>query len=194
MPKEVMFDEETALQKAKELFWRKGYNGTSMDELTKVTGLSRSSIYNSFGDKHRLFIQCLNHYKKNQHDKLMQSLVKHDSPLKKLQMIFRVSIDELTKDTDRKGCLIVNTTTELANLENNISVFAKGNMEDHEKFLQDLVKEGQQAGEINKSIPSLALARHLFNSLVGLKVMAQTTSDKKTLEDIAKVSLSVLQN
>ncbi|KIC93975.1 TetR/AcrR family transcriptional regulator [Flavihumibacter solisilvae] len=194
MPKEVMFDEETALQKAKELFWRKGYNGTSMDELTKAMGLSRSSIYNTFGDKQSLFIQSLNHYKKSQHDKLMQSLVKYDSPLKKLQAIFRVSIDELIKDTDRKGCLIVNTTTELANLENNISVFAKGNLEDHEKFLQDLVKKGQQSGEINKSIPSLALARHLFNSLIGLKVMAQTTGDKKTLDDIAKVSLSVLQN
>ena len=90
MPKEVMFDEETALQKAKKLFWRKGYNGTSMDELTKATGLSRSSIYNSFGDKYSLFIQCLNYYKKNQHDKLIQSLNKHDSPLKKLQTIFRL--------------------------------------------------------------------------------------------------------
>lgn len=194
MPKEVLFDEETALKKAKELFWLKGYNGTSMDELTKVTGLSRSSIYNSFGDKYSLFMQCLNYYKKCQYNKLAQSLGRLNSPLKKIQMVFRFSIDELVRDIDRKGCLIVNTTTELANLESNISLFAKGNMEDHEKFFQDLVKEGQQSGEINKSLPSLAIARHLFNSLVGLKVMAQTTSDKKTLDDIAKVSLSVLQN
>jgi TetR/AcrR family transcriptional repressor of nem operon len=123
---------------------------------------------------------------------LDQSLSKLNSPLKKIYRVFSFSIDELLNDKERRGCLIVNTTTELGNLENSISLFAKGNMEDHEKFFQDLVKEGQQSGEISKSLSSLTLARHLFNSLVGLRVIAQTTSDRKTLDDIARGSLSVL--
>ena len=58
---------------------------------------------------------------------------------------------------------------------------------------QQLIKEGQLTGEINKTLSPLATARHLYNCLVGLKIIAQTCNDKKTLEDIAKVSLSILQ-
>src|SRR5688572_26630215 len=112
MPNEVLFNEEETLQKATNLFWLKGYNGTSMDELTKITGLSRSSIYNSFGTKHSLFIQCLNYYKQNQYNNISQCLHKADSPLKKIQLLFRIEIDALIKDKGNKGCLIVNTTAE----------------------------------------------------------------------------------
>ena len=56
MPKTKQFDEAEVLEKAKELFTEKGYNGTSMDDLVQVTGLSRSSIYDTFGDKHGLFL------------------------------------------------------------------------------------------------------------------------------------------
>ena len=194
VPKEVLFDEEIVLQRATDLFWLKGYNGTSMDELTKVTGLSRSSIYNTFGDKYNLFLKCLDFYKSNQQDKLKQSLSKLSSPLKKLQMVFRFAIDEMANDKEQKGCLIVNTTAELANLEDRISLFVKGNMEEYEKLFQDWIKEGQHSGEISKSFSPLAVARHLYNTLSGLKIIAQTTNDKKALEDIAKVSLSVLQH
>lgn len=193
MPNEVLFNEEEALQKATNLFWLKGYNGTSMDELTKITGLSRSSIYNSFGTKHSLFIQCLNYYKQNQYNNISQCLHKADSPLKKIQLLFRIEIDDLIKDKDNKGCLIVNTTAELANLENKIASFVRRNMEDFENLFQQLIKEGQLTGEINKTLSPLATARHLYNCLVGLKIIAQTCNDKKTLEDIAKVSLSILQ-
>src|SRR5688572_89505 len=167
MPNEVLFNEEEVLQKATNLFWLKGYNGTSMDELTKATCLSRSSIYNSFGTKYNLFIQCLNHYKQNQYKALTLSLHRSDSSLNKIQLLFRLAIDDLTRDKDKKGCLIVNTTAELANLEDKISTFVKKNMEDFENLFQQLIKEGQQAGEINKSVSSLAVARHLYNCLVG---------------------------
>jgi TetR/AcrR family transcriptional repressor of nem operon len=164
-----------------------------MDELTKVTGLSRSSIYNSFGDKHGLFLQCLNYYKNSLLDTVMQSLEKWNSPLKKIEMVFKLSIDGLLKDKDRKGCLIVNTTTELANIEEEILLFMKEHSEQMEKLFQDWVKEGQQSGEISKSFPARALARHLFNSYSGIKIIAQTTNDRKTLDDIVNVALSVLK-
>jgi TetR/AcrR family transcriptional repressor of nem operon len=193
MPNEVLFNEEEALQNATNLFWLKGYNGTSMDELTKTTGLSRSSIYNSFGTKQNLFIQCLNYYKQIQHNNLANCLHKANSPLSKIQLIFSIAINDLIKDKDNKGCLIVNTTAELANIENKIAAFVKSNMADFVNLFQQLIKEGQLTGEMNRSLSPLATARHLYNCLVGLKITAQTTNDKKTLDDIVKVSLSVLQ-
>ncbi|KIC95011.1 TetR/AcrR family transcriptional regulator [Flavihumibacter solisilvae] len=193
MPREVSFDEDKVLQKATELFWLKGYNGTSMDELTIVTGLSRSSIYNSFGDKRALFLKCLEYYKHSQRAKLRKTLDKLKSPLKSIQMVFKFAVEELLMDKENKGCLIINTTTELANLEATIYSFVKGNMEDVEKMFHDWIKDGQESGEISKSFSAVALARHLYNSFSGLKIIAQTSKDRKALEDVVKVSLSVLK-
>jgi len=194
MPKEILFDEQKALQKATELFWLKGYNGTSMEELTKATGLNRSSIYNSFGDKHGLFIRCLNYYKDRQLDNLIQSVGKLNSPLKKIEGAFNSAIEALLKDKERKGCLFVNTITELANIEEEILLIMKENREQMEKIFEDWIKEGQRSGEISKSFSSLALAKHLFNSFSGLKIMIQSNSDHKSLKDIANLSLSVLKS
>src|SRR5215813_10954606 len=105
MPKEVLFDEDKAIKQATNLFWLKGYNGTSMDELTKATGLSRSSIYNSFGGKHTLFLKCLDYYKSFLYEALTPALEKLQSPLKKIETVFNSSIDALLKDKERKGCL-----------------------------------------------------------------------------------------
>src|SRR5262245_918608 len=182
MPKQVLFNEQGSLQKAMELFWLKGYNGTSMDDLTKATGLSRSSIYNSFGDKYSLFIQCLDYYKAYLFDKLTPALENLKSPVKKIETVFRHSIDGLLNDKERKGCLIVNTTAELANLEEGISLFVKDYEAELTGLFQNWIKEGQESGEISKLFSSLALSRYVFNSYSGLKITAQTNPDRKTLE------------
>ena len=59
------FDEDEVLDKAMYLFWNQGYNGTSMQDLVDGLGISRSSLYDTFGDKHSLFIKTLENYKKN---------------------------------------------------------------------------------------------------------------------------------
>ena len=193
MPNEVLFDEKKVLQKAMQLFWLKGYNGTSLDDLLKTTGLSRSSIYNSYGNKQGIFMQCLQYYRDWVLDTVTESVTKLKSPVKKIEIVFKISIDKLLKDKERKGCLIVNTATELANLEEEISLFMKGFEKELETLFQDWIKEGQQTGEISKSFSSLALSRHLYNSYQGIKIIAKTTNDRKTLEDIVNVSISVLK-
>jgi len=193
MPNEVLFDEKEVLQKAMQLFWLKGYNGTSLDDLLKTTGLSRSSIYNSYGNKQGIFMQCLQYYRDWLLNTVMEAITKLKSPVKKIEMVFKISVDKLLKDKERKGCLIVNTATELANLEEEISLFMKEFEKEWETLFQDWIKEGQLTGEISKSFSSLALSRHLYNSYQGIKIIAKTTNDRKTLEDIVNVSLSVLK-
>jgi len=192
MPKDVLFNEETVLQKATAIFWNKGYNGTSMDDLTKATGLSRSSLYNSFGDKHALFMRCLQYYLSDQQKALMKAVNTTDSPLKKIKIAFRNIIDVLLKDDKRNGCLMVNTTTELSNLDEEIGALALKNTNGMEHVFQQWVKEAQQQGEISKTFTPQAIARHLYNTYSGLHVNAQARPDRKSLEDIVKVALSVL--
>jgi TetR/AcrR family transcriptional repressor of nem operon len=87
-------------------------------------------------------------------------------------MVFRFTVDEILMDKDQKGCLTMNTTAELVNIKNRTSIFVKESMEEYEKFCQDWINEGLDAGEISRSFSFLAEARHLYTSLSGLKIMA----------------------
>jgi TetR/AcrR family transcriptional regulator, transcriptional repressor for nem operon len=192
MPKTKQFDEAAVLDKARDVFWKKGYNGSSMNELVKATGLSRSSIYDSFGDKHGLYTKTLQHYQESQRKMMLEAMPAHLSARKKIAWLFNNNIAESLGDRQRKGCFILNTTTELANVDNSMNRFVNSNMEAMEELFYLMVKEGQAAGDIGKRFIARALARNLFSSFSGLKVIGQTKPDKASLEEIVKVALSVL--
>src|SRR4030095_3759994 len=192
MPKTKQFDEVKVLNKAKDLFWKKGYNGTSIDELVQATGLSRSSLFRSFGDKHGLYLKTLKRYQQSQISLLQEGLPVNLSARKKITWLFQHYIAESLGDKNRKGCFILNTTTELANMDSRLSNFINAHLEAMEDLFYTLVKEGQVAGEITKKFTAKAMARNLFSSLNGLIIIGQTKPDKQMLEDIAKVALSVL--
>jgi len=192
MPKEILFDEEEVLRLSTELFWTRGYNATSMDELTRATGLSRSSIYNSFGGKHELFMRCLRYYLDDQQRQLHELAGKVKSVVPRITAAFEYAVEEILADRMRKGCMMVNTTTEMVNQDKDIAAVAADNMERMEGIFSDWIKEGQAAGEIDTAFKPQALARHLFNTYSGLKVSGKTRPDRKTLEDIVAVALSVL--
>jgi TetR/AcrR family transcriptional regulator, transcriptional repressor for nem operon len=192
MPKNKQFNEIEVLDKAKDLFNKKGYNGTSMDELVQATGLSRSSIYDTFGDKYSLYLQSLNHYKKQTQSSIEKALEKITSPRKKIQTFFDNTIQDILNDTNRKGCLMINATTELAGADTKIATMACINMEEMEEKFYRWIKEGQVAGEISKSFAPRSLSRHLYNTVTGLRVTGKTKPDKTLLKDIVKTSLALL--
>jgi TetR/AcrR family transcriptional repressor of nem operon len=193
MPKEILFDEQSALQQATELFWTKGYNGTSIDELTKATGLSRSSIYNTFGGKHALFMRSLRFYLDDQQRQLGGLGGKVGHAAERFRVLFRSAIEDILSDRMRKGCMMVNTTTEMVNMDKEIAGVAADNMEWMERLFAEWIREGQAAGGINAAFAPEALAKYLFSTYSGLKVSGQAKPDRKSLEDIVKVALTVLE-
>ena len=192
MPKTKQFDEMEVLLKARELFSVKGYNGTSMDDLVQATGLSRSSIYDTFGDKHGLFLKSLNQYRCSQQGDLEKQCAKTDSPKKKIRSIFDYTIKDILSDKDRKGCLLVNVSMELSAVDKEVAAVSMSNMENMEQVFGSLVKEGQTKGEISKTFTPKALGRHLFNSLMGLRVNGMNRPDADALREVAKLTLSLL--
>jgi TetR/AcrR family transcriptional repressor of nem operon len=192
MPKTKQFDETEVLKKAKEVFSEKGYNGTSMDDLVQATGLSRSSIYDTFGDKHGLFLKSLDLYRCMQQNGLEQQYAKTDSPKKNIRAIFDYIIREIQNDKDRKGCLLVNVSMELSAVDKEVAALFLSNMEELEKIFSSLVKEGQSKGEISKKYTAKALGRHLYNSLMGLRVSGMNRPDADVMREIVKLTLSIL--
>src|SRR5687767_7780321 len=108
------FDEAEVLNKALCLFWHKGYNGTSMQELVDHLGISRSSLYDTYADKHTLYIKSLEFYQNTSRQKMDDIAVNATSAKEAIMQLFTLMTTELLTDDQQKGCFIVNSEVELA--------------------------------------------------------------------------------
>jgi TetR/AcrR family transcriptional repressor of nem operon len=192
MPKTKQFDETEVLVKARQVFCGKGYNGTSMDDLVQATGLSRSSIYDTFGDKHGLFLKSLDLYRCSQQKDMENFCAKADTPKKKIRAIFDYYIKDILADKDQHGCLLINVSLELGSTDKEVAEMFQSNMGGVEQLFASLIKEGQASGEITKKYTPKALGRLLFNSMTGLRVTGMNRPDAEALREIVKLTLSIL--
>ena len=108
------FDETEVLAKAIKLFWQKGYNGTSMQDLVDGLGISRSSLYDTFGDKHQLYLSALQSYKQAEAAK-RDELLDGSLPAKvAIRQLMDLTILEMIRDKQHNGCFLINSAVETA--------------------------------------------------------------------------------
>ena len=107
MPRVEDFNRADVIEKAKEVFWKKGYEATSMQDLVDAMGLNRSSIYNSFGGKMELYRESIRTYQKETNAYLRDALVAGD-PMEALESLFENAIQSIVLDKDNKGCFNMN--------------------------------------------------------------------------------------
>lgn len=187
------FNEMEVLDKAIDLFWFKGYNGASMQDVVDSLGLSRSSIYDTFGDKHQLYIAALEQYRKQAAGGLINMVTQSTNPLQTIQQLFEMLSNDSVNAVCNKGCFMTNSTIELAPHDPQIHKIVKDNMQDIEEAFYNLVKKGQDLGEITNKQDARALARFLFNTISGIRVAAKSGAGKAVYQDIIEVTLSVLR-
>lgn len=192
MPRPQSFDRKIVLAKARDLFWNKGYNGTSMSDLVVVTGLNRSSIYNSFGKKMDLYKAILIQYQDEDQMMYKDALLRASNPLEAIDFIFQNFIQEILKDSDAKGCFNINSKVELSRSETSISDYLKSMEDDRVDFFKGLVQEAQDARLINTNETPESYAYHLFNTFQGLRTTGMLMRRKEVLQQIVKNSLRVL--
>ena len=187
------FKEDQVLDKAIEIFWHKGYNGTSAQDLVMHLGLSRSSLYDTFGDKQKLFAQSLRRYQKNAQDQIIELFDKSENIKETLHDIFKQAVVESLDDRITKGCFMVNSSIELAMHDEEIAKIVKSNSQKMEEVFTNAVQKGQDLGQISKSNEAKVLARFIFNNYSGIRVLARTGErDKQVYDDIIKAIFSVL--
>jgi TetR/AcrR family transcriptional repressor of nem operon len=186
------FDEGEVLAKAVQLFWHKGYNGTSMQDLVDGLGISRSSLYDTYGDKHTLFIKALESYKSSASGKMCDVVSNSGSAKEAVKRLFEMATSELLSDEQHRGCFMVNAEVEVAPHDKEVSELICQNDQQVENAFYAAIKKGQESGEIiNKQDPR-ALARFIFNTVKGIRVTAKSTTDKAFFDDIIKLAMSVL--
>ena len=191
MPRTKEFRPEAALDAAMQLFWRRGYGATSMRDLLDGMGIGRGSFYDTFGDKHALFLAALDRFEEARTGWIHEAL--EGSGMSGMEEVFRRSIEGLVGFEPRRGCLLANTAVELAPYDPEVAAkISRYIRRTEEAFTGALVRAGV-AGEIPAEADPKALARFLVSNLHGLRVLARAGADRRTLEDAARVALQALR-
>jgi TetR/AcrR family transcriptional repressor of nem operon len=164
------FDEEQVLVAAMEAFWRKGYEATSLVNLTDATGLNKASLYRVFGDKHQLFKSALQHYGQMEFQKVA-SVIRNDvSPLENLHAV----VDKITSDfASDKGCMMINSLVELAPHDPEVKAILKDFGDMRVTALADMIGQARAAGEIRAELEPEQLAVSLMIALAGSAAMGK---------------------
>lgn len=186
------FDENEVLTKAIQLFWHKGYNGTSMQDLVDGLGISRSSLYDTYTDKHTLFVKALESYQAAGTIKI-QEIVSHSGGAKEtVKKLLGFVANELLNDKQQKGCFMVNAEVEVAPHDAEVNNLVCRNDQQMEEAFFQVIQNGKYSGEIKNNQDAHALARFFFNAVKGMRVTAKSTTDKTVFDDIIKLTVSVL--
>ncbi|MDU0076832.1 MULTISPECIES: TetR/AcrR family transcriptional regulator [Bacillus] len=184
------FDEDAVLLKAVRLFWEQGYEKTSMTDLVNHMGVHKRSLYDTFGDKHSLYIKTLNRYTQLQSEKKINK-----ENLTAVEAIRQLFDRVITRGEGEypKGCLIVNTAVELALHDSECKDWVDQRLTDTERLIRELIEAGQQSGELDKMLNAELLSQYINNALIGLRVMIKTTDNRDKLEQIVDTTLSILK-
>ena len=191
MGRTKQFDKQAALDGAMQLFWAKGFHGTSMQDLVDNLGVNRQSLYDTFGGKHELFEAALERYRNLQSLPIRRALEQEGPVGDVLRGLFEGLITALIEG-DGKGCLMVNSTTELASQDNAVFGTCSANARQLEAAFTGLMVRAQQNGELQTDRSPAQLARFLLSTINGMAVTAKATRDRKVLNDVAEVALSAL--
>jgi TetR/AcrR family transcriptional repressor of nem operon len=192
MARHKEFDRDEALQKAMEVFWSRGYEAASIQDLVERMGINRQSLYDTFGDKHALYLQALDRYREVEGRKLFELLKRSGSVKKALRQLFQGVVEGSFCDGERRGCFVGNAMSELAGRCKETAARTCSNLAVAEDALYRALLRGKREGEIKGGRDLRAVARFLYSSMQGLQLMAKATRDRKTLEDVVRVTLSVL--
>jgi TetR/AcrR family transcriptional repressor of nem operon len=186
------FDENEVLAKAIQLFWYKGYNGTSMQDLVDGLGISRSSLYDTYTDKHTLYMKALESYQQAGWTKIQEMIDDSGPAIENIKKLLELTANEMLCDTQQKGCFMVNAEVEVALHDPQVNDVVCKNDQQLEEWFYQLIKKGKNNGEIKNPADARALARFIFNTVKGIRVTAKSTQDRAVFDDIIKLTISTL--
>jgi TetR/AcrR family transcriptional regulator, transcriptional repressor for nem operon len=188
----VAFDRDVALRAAMELFWRQGYESTSMQDLLATMNLSKSSLYHAFGGKQLLFEECLRRYGDTMIGQLRHDLDLASSGLVFIRAFLETVLQEARGLREPRGCLVLNTANEFAQRDPSIARGVAHGLERFRKVLVSAVRRGQDEGDIRTDQDARTLAHFLMSNMSGLRTLAKGGADEKALRGIIDVVLDAL--
>ncbi len=192
MPRVKQFDENEVLAKAMNLFWKQGYSATSVQDLVSCLGISRASLYDTFGDKEQLFKKCFALYRKCNIESLTKFFQSHPNVKNGFSDLFNIAIQEAVHDKEKKGCFVVNITTELIPNDETLLQVLESNKRDIENLFYEYLKKGKEKGQLKTDKDLKSISSLFYTIYSGIKVVSKIEANKKELKDSVNIALSLL--
>lgn len=186
------FDTDKAVSNAMNQFWTGGYFATSLQDLLDCMRLSKSSLYQSFGNKEQLFVRCIQHYEHQLDQMLKAKLENASSGIEFVRTLIDSVIDEAEK-TNPKGCLLVNTANELAGREEAIAQAVTHGLNTIKSNLRVALEQARDEGDISTDTDLEQASDYLVAGISGLRTMVKAGADRESLSKVADLLMKTLK-
>jgi TetR/AcrR family transcriptional regulator, transcriptional repressor for nem operon len=186
-PKE--FDPEHALAKAVSVFWRLGYENTSMEVLMREMGIAKQSLYDTFSDKRSLYLKALAYYRDETNAGLREVFENRSVRDGFARLLFDLSSE--SREQHERGCLLLSANLARDIGDAAIADFLRDNQATVESIFVEALRHAQERGELSRKQNPIALGRFFVATIQGMRAMARLKSDRRALEEVARVALTV---
>ena len=186
------FDKDKVLDQVMTLFWEKGYGATSMMDIQKATALKPGSLYDSFGGKHDLFLEAIDHYRQHIVRKRLDKLTAPGPARARIEEFFDDLVAFSLGEGKKLGCLMSNSAVEMAPHDQDTRLIVQNNLVEIAQAFCEVVQEGKDSGEFNTSESAEDIARFLTSTVQGLRVMAKSATSEDTLKTTTRLALHIL--
>lgn len=185
------FDDTTVITRAMEAFWTHGYAETSPAILAEATGVAKGSLYNAFGGKRELFDRALDQYQSMITAQAERLLAEPGTTRETIRAALRAVVDGDLASVPRRGCLVGNTTVELAGSDPELARRLRRMQDESTSWFASRIERGQADGDVSRDTNAAALAAFFATTLAGLRVMAMT-HDADTLYRVIDTAVATL--
>jgi TetR/AcrR family transcriptional repressor of nem operon len=174
MARPRQFDEEQVLRAIRDQFWDAGYAATSLEDLMRVSGLGKGSLYAAFGDKHQLFLRALRSYTDTSGGYLREMLASSPRAVDALRAFVMAPVSDPGGAAARRGCLMANSTCELATTDPDVLAEARRTYDTSTALVAECVVRAQREGDMPGDADPVETARALLAAQQGIVFMGRT--------------------
>ena len=175
------------------LFWRKGYAATSVEDLIKTLHLSRSSLYDTFGDKRTLFIEALKLYSERVISSTARTLNESPSPITGIQKVFDDLVAGAGSETAALGCFMVNSVAELVPYDPDVTKIATTYADALQRLFTTVLKQARSQHMLTYKQTPEQLAAYVFNMIQGIRILIKSGATREQVQAISAITLQSLQ-
>lgn len=192
MARTKTFDRERVLAKAVEVFWQKGYEATSIQDLVEAMGIQRGSLYDTFKDKFHLFLEAVAYYNTEVVTAAIAPLQQPGAARPAIEAYFLSVAERAAADSSRRGCLLTNSLVELAPHNAEVASVLQKSLSRVEDAFYRALGRAQDLGEIDADKDIRTLAHYLTTTLQGIRAMSKLAPDQETLQQTTQLILRAL--
>lgn len=191
MPRNKEFDYDEKLETARNLFWKKGYNATTMNDLVDTLAINRSSLYLAYGNKHDLFLKSLSNYIELKDRQYSQAAKKSEKPLEAIRHIILSVTASAIQDTN---CLFTNSVFELATTDTEVSGMLRKQTLKAVDLFEQLLNQAKEEGLLKSSKQPRVLAHFLVSGLVSIYNTQILFADSGLTKQTAEILISSINS